>query len=145
MTSGIDILVVDDDLELERLIQRFLTLQGYDVETVSSPLVAMERVRQKKFHIAIIDIVMPEMDGLELLQRLHGYDPLLQIIVITGYGTLPRAVTALENGATDFLLKPFEGMDELGEAIRLCEEKIRRWHLRLRNVVALKKVQRGSE
>ena len=145
MMTALQIIVVDDDEDLLRLIQRFLVLQGNEVETFTSPLLALERVRQKKFDIALIDLVMPEMDGLELLHKLRQFDPLQQVIVITGYGSLPRAVTALEEGAADFLLKPFETLDELAEAISLCKDKQQRWQKCLRNIVVRQKEERRGE
>lgn len=100
--------------------------EGYQVEVANSALTALMMTERNKYHIVISDLLMPDMDGLELLQALRKRDPLIQVVIMTAGVTMNRAISALELGAADFILKPIE-MEELVMVIRLCEAKIKRW------------------
>lgn len=132
MYPDVKILVVDDEASVLSMMKQVLELQGYEVRTVSSPLVALEMLRKEKYHIVVTDISMPEMDGLDLLQAIRAFDPLIQVVVMTGQSTMQKAIKALEHGATEYLLKPFSDVEKLLQAIKLCEEKLHRWWDRLR-------------
>ncbi|MBC9785300.1 response regulator [Heliobacillus mobilis] len=127
MYPEIQILLVDDEEELVLSLQRILQLEGYSADYTTSPLTAIEKIKEKKYHIVLADIVMPEMDGIELLAALKAYDPLVQVIMMTGYSTMDKTVRCLEKGANDYLLKPFPDLDRVMEAVRLSEAKLRRW------------------
>lgn len=132
MYPAIRILIVDDEEAILIMMKKVLETEGYEVKGVSSPLVALEIIRKEKYHIVITDISMPEMDGLELLQKVRALDPLVQVVVITGQSTMQKAIRALEYGATEYLLKPFPDVEKLIHAVKLCEEKLHRWWDRIR-------------
>lgn len=132
MYPAVKILVVDDEESILAMAKQVLELEGYEVRTVSSPLAALEMLHKEKYHIVVTDISMPEMDGLELLQAIRAFDPLIQVVVMTGQSTMQKAIKALEHGATEYLLKPFAEVEKLLQAIKLCEEKLHRWWDRLR-------------
>ncbi|MBM7865843.1 response regulator [Heliobacterium gestii] len=121
------VLLIDDEEELCISLQRILQLEGFAAAYTTSPLKAMEMVKARKYHIILADIVMPEMDGIELLAAIKAYDPLAQVIMMTGYSTMDKTVRCLEKGANDYLLKPFSDLDKVIEAVRLSEAKLRRW------------------
>jgi len=103
------LLVVDDDANLAATIRDFLQQEGYCVETALSPAEALEvQARNSRLCIALVDLVMPAMDGLELMDRLHEHDPELAVIIMTGYGTIETAVEAIKRGAEDYVTKPFD-------------------------------------
>jgi DNA-binding NtrC family response regulator len=106
------ILIVDDEEGMRRLLSRVLTREGYETSTVANGVEALRLVASERFDLVVTDIKMPEMDGLQLLQELKAFEPLLPIIVITAYGTIENAVQALRSGAYDYIAKPFE-VDEI--------------------------------
>lgn len=126
------LLIVDDEEELAKALERVLALEGYEVSSVTCPLKALEIITQTKVHIVLTDIVMPGMDGIELLNAIRKFDPLTQVIMMSGYSTMDKTVQCLENGATDYLIKPFSSFDEVIEAVKLAEAKLNRWQISMR-------------
>jgi two-component system response regulator HydG len=102
-----NILVVDDEAVITDSLAHWLTEDGYVVGTAGSAAEALRRLQERSWDLAILDIKMPGMDGLELQHRLHEIDPLLQVIVMTGYASVDGAVLAMKQGAYDYLPKPF--------------------------------------
>lgn len=121
------ILLVDDEEDMLSSLGTYLELQGYETVSTSDPLQAIDMVALKKFHVAICDINMPGMNGIELLKKLKKSWPSLQVVMMTGYGTLEKAIDCLEAGACEFILKPFDDIDEIGEIINLTFQRISRW------------------
>lgn len=103
------ILVVDDDPEMVSALEELLQRAGYDVITAISGKEAVEKtMSDPDIDVALIDLVMPMMDGFELITRLHDINPDIEIIMITGHGTIQTAVEAIKRGARDFIIKPFD-------------------------------------
>ncbi|MCK9175334.1 MAG: sigma-54 dependent transcriptional regulator [Desulforhopalus sp.] len=103
------LLIVDDEKDLLILLRKVLTKKcTCDVSIVQSGVEALEKITTWHPDVIITDIVMPDMDGLELLARVSELDRTVSIVIMTGYGTIEMAVTALKNGAYDFLEKPFD-------------------------------------
>ncbi|MDA0999902.1 MAG: response regulator [bacterium] len=121
------ILLVDDEEEILSSLATYLELRGYETVATSDPLQAIDLVALKKFHVAICDINMPEMNGIDLLRNLKKNWPSLQILIMTGYGTLEKAIDCLEAGASEFIMKPFEDLEEIGEIVDLTIQRISRW------------------
>lgn len=126
------LLIVDDEEELGKALERVLAMEGYDTESVTCPLKALEIIQEKKIHIVLTDIVMPGMDGIELLVAIRKFDPLVQVIMMTGNSTMDKTVQCLEHGAIDYLIKPFASFDEVIEAVKLAEVKLNRWQISMR-------------
>lgn len=93
---------------MRRLLGRVLSRAGYETFTVGSGAEALRLVANERFDLVVTDIKMPEMDGLQLLEKLKEFEPSLPIIVMTAYGTIENAVQALRFGAYDYIAKPFE-------------------------------------
>ena len=110
------ILVVDDEPRIVRLCTQILTELGYSVQGVHSGLEALTRLRAEAFDLLVVDIKMPDVDGLLVLRLARELDPNLTAVVITGSATMGRAIEALQAGARGFILKPF-GFDELVSTI----------------------------
>jgi DNA-binding NtrC family response regulator len=106
--KNISILAVDDDDEFRAVVTRRFQRRGYEVEHTGSPLQAIAKAEQKHFDVAILDIAMPEMDGIQLLERLRQLNPDIQAIMLTGQGTIETAIRAMKLGACDYLTKPCE-------------------------------------
>jgi two-component system NtrC family response regulator len=101
------ILVVDDDQAILSIYELVLTEQNMLVTSCNSAINALELIAKQTFNLLLVDLRMPEMDGMELLRKALNINPSLQVIVITGHGTVESAVTAMKFGAFDYLAKPF--------------------------------------
>ncbi|MFP5212244.1 MAG: sigma-54-dependent transcriptional regulator [Acidobacteriota bacterium] len=104
------LLIVDDEPDMLKGLKRVLSLDLGDVEitTASSPGEALEIVRREPIDLVLTDIRMPEMSGLDLLERMLKIDQWLTVVVMTAYGSIETAVEAMRRGAYDFVTKPFE-------------------------------------
>jgi two-component system sensor histidine kinase/response regulator len=112
-TNGIKILVIDDEPGIREGCRRALVPQGYAVQTAENGEEGMKLVLSDGFDLALIDVMMPGTSGLELISMIHGHDPDTVCIIITGYATVELAVSAIKQGAYDFLTKPFTTDDLL--------------------------------
>ncbi len=111
-----DILVVDDELLLRDVLYDYLTRQGFSVFLAASGEKAVELARKQRFHLALVDIKMPGMSGLEVTIELKKLDPRLLIVIMTGYPSLNSAVSAIKSGAAEYIVKPFR-LEELKRII----------------------------
>lgn len=118
----IAILTVDDDEQFRGVVTRRFQRRGYDVAQTGSPTEAASLAEQRHFDVAIVEIAMPEMDGVQLLARLRTIDPNTQVIMLTGQGTIETAIRAMKLGAYDYLTKPCE-LAELEVQVERAYEK----------------------
>jgi DNA-binding NtrC family response regulator len=124
MMETFKILIVDDESSIQKRCVRLLAKEGYEVVGVSNGDAAIKMLEDQGviFDLLIVDIRMPGMDGLELLQRVKALDPAVEVIMMTGYSTVDSAVKAMKWGAYEYLTKPFEA-DELLHVVRNAFEK----------------------
>jgi len=120
----IRVLIVDDEKDIRDGSERILTRIGFGVRQASRGDEALEILSKEKASIILLDLKMPGMDGMEVLDRIHRMDPGILVIVITGYATVQTAIEAMKQGAYDFIPKPFEP-DQLRIVVRRAHEKIR--------------------
>src|SRR5581483_4321229 len=107
--TGPEILVVDDDRELAETLRDLLVAEGYAVAMALSGSEAIATYEQNpQIAAALVDLVMPQRDGMALMEALHARNPSLPIIIMTGFGTIETAVNAMKRGAEDYLTKPFD-------------------------------------
>jgi DNA-binding NtrC family response regulator len=106
------VLVVDDESSQRELLAGFLKKRGYTVTTAASGVEAVEKNATTGFDLVILDLKMPELDGIETIVRMKEIDPETYFVVLTGYGTVESAVRAMKSGAYDYLNKPVN-LDEL--------------------------------
>jgi len=123
------ILVVDDEDPQRQQLAGFLEKQGFSVATAESGIQAMSLCRDKYFELALIDLKMPGMDGIELLKRLRELNPEIQVIMMTAYGTVETAVEAMKLGAYHYVNKPIN-LDEIKLNI---SKALERYHLLMEN------------
>ncbi len=102
------ILVVDDETQISDLLRDFLTQEGYQVFTAANGVEALSLGKENRLDLALLDLKMPGMDGIELFQKLREVKKDIGVIILTGYGTLKTAKQAMRLGAYDYLTKPFE-------------------------------------
>jgi len=128
-----NILVVDDEVAIRRALERFLTSLGYQVWGVGSAEDALKVVDKEVIDLALIDLVMPQMDGVELIRRIKVVSSNIVPIVMTAYGTITSAVEAMRAGAYHYLTKPFE-LDDIASLIETALEhqqlKEENWYLK---------------
>ena len=129
MTASI--LVVDDEPAIQDILNWALSAEGYRVTTAGNGKEALARVEHEDFDVIVTDIVMPGIDGLEVLERSRVLNPRAAVIVMTAYAALDTAIAALRRGASDYLEKPFS-VDLLKERVqRLLQYRETLWKDRL--------------
>jgi len=106
-TKG-NILIVDDELIVRDSLSKWFREEGYEVGTADSARQALALLAQQNWDVALVDIKMPDVDGIELQGRFHEVRPDLLVIIMTGYASVETAVAALKNGAYDYVVKPFD-------------------------------------
>lgn len=125
-----DILFVDDDRAILEIVREYLAEIGYHVDVVDNGLAALERIKEKPYHIVFTDIKMPDIDGLELLSAIKEYRPETEVIIVTGHGSMESAIQAMKYGSYDYLQKPFKLnvlkiiIDRILDEKKLKQEKI---------------------
>ena len=118
----IKVLVAEDEQNLGSILESFLTGRGYSVTTTRDGRAALAALRAEAFDVALLDIVMPEVDGLEVLRQVREEPTPPEVIIITGNGTIETAITAIKLGAYDYLSKPYR-MAEIDVLVRRAWEK----------------------
>jgi two-component system response regulator PilR (NtrC family) len=133
------VLVVDDDQSLREFLAITLSREGFEVETAASGPAALEKVAEVPIDLALVDLKMPGMDGLETLRRLKEANETISVVIVTAFSTTTTAIQALKEGAYDYLIKPFK-VDELKLVVqKALEERRLRWeNLRLRREIELR-------
>jgi DNA-binding NtrC family response regulator len=122
MNSKINLFIVDDEPEFGRMLQKVFPQDKYAVTVFSSGYQVLEAVRTTEYDVGLIDIRMPDMNGVELLKRLKEGNVMTELIVLTGRGSIPSALEATRLGCYDYLTKPAR-LDELEIAIQKAYEK----------------------
>ncbi|MBI4657204.1 MAG: response regulator [Elusimicrobia bacterium] len=120
MNHKAKILVVDDEQHIVLMLSDGLKQRGYKVETAFNGKEAVSKAGREEFDVAIIDIKMPEMDGIAALGEIKKMNPEVEVIMATGYGTMGTAVESMRKGAFDYVHKPFE----LSEIVRVVERAV---------------------
>ncbi|RJQ46080.1 MAG: response regulator [Nitrospiraceae bacterium] len=105
--SEFRMLVADDDVMVRDVIVKFLSGQGYSVITANDGLEALQLLRLEDIHLVLTDLRMPGADGMEILRTAVRINPKIAVVVITAYGTLDTALEAVNEGAFDYVAKPF--------------------------------------
>lgn len=123
MTPNFPVILVDDDAALRRATRQTLELAGLTVSDFASAAEALTVIDAEFSGVIVSDVRMPHMDGLEFFARLKTIDPDLSVILITGHGDIPMAVQAIQNGAYDFISKPFSTERLVHSLIRAAEKR----------------------
>jgi DNA-binding NtrC family response regulator len=114
------ILIVDDDEDIRKVLTTILEDEGYIVESVGTAKKAIAKTGKKFYNLALIDIRLPDMEGIELLTRMKDATPKMRKIIITGYPTLQNAVEAVNRGADAYIIKPFD----MKKSLRTIKEEL---------------------
>ncbi|MFQ6036245.1 MAG: sigma-54-dependent transcriptional regulator [Sedimentisphaerales bacterium] len=138
MSRTANILVVEDDTAMRQSCAKLFRLEGYGVVEASSGADALDRIREQgDIDIVLTDIKMPGMDGMTLLKEIKSLDRRIEVVLMTGYGSIKNAVEAMKHGAVDYITKPFDTNELLltvGKIIKLSglQKEVRRLRSELR-------------
>jgi len=131
------LLIVDDELIVRDSLSKWFREEGYEVTAAESAQDALAKMAQQHFDLALVDIKMPGTDGVELQRRMREIDSEMVVIIMTGYASVETAVTALKNGAYDYVSKPFDPED-IAHTLRnaLAHREAVRDNVKLRETLA---------
>ena len=108
------IAIIDDEQDILDTLERFLLRsEKFEIETFSNPKNALESVKQGKFDLVLLDIMMPQMNGLDFLDEVKTTNPNQKIIMMTAYSTVDKVIKANKTGATDYVTKPFVSLRDV--------------------------------
>src|SRR5579863_7192880 len=102
------VLIIDDEAAIRESLETLLEMEGYGVESADSGELGLARIGEQSFDLVLLDLALPDRNGMELLAEIHAQDPQLSIIMITAYGTVENAVKAMQVGAANFIQKPWD-------------------------------------
>ncbi len=136
MNAKGSILIVDDEPSVRDSLDRWFRDDGYEVGVAEGANDALTRLAERRWDLALLDIRMRGTDGIELQRRIHELDPELVVIMMTGYASVDTAVTALKNGAYDYITKPLDP-DDVAHLVQnaLAHRRSREENARLREIV----------
>lgn len=117
-----NVLLVDDEKKFLDVLSQRLGTRGVDAETATSGEDALVKMKNRSFDVIILDVMMPGMGGIETLKRIRKENPEVQIIMLTGQGTIDKAVEAMKEGAIEFLEKPAD-IDTLMDKIAKARDR----------------------
>src|SRR5574342_211551 len=117
------ILVVDDEPALLRALESLLRKKGHEVVALDSPIQATQQLAQEDFDVALLDIKMPDLSGLELLSAVKNRRPEVEVVMMTGHATVETALAAVKSGAYDYLTKPFEDVELVARSVAKAIER----------------------
>jgi len=116
------VLVVDDEVAFADNIAKLISKRGYEVTTVNNGQSAVEALDESDFDIIILDLKMPGLDGLATLKLIKGKRPGVEVIILTGHGSMDSGIDGIQLGAFDFIMKPVR-FEDLHEKIRQAYQR----------------------
>lgn len=116
------ILLVDDEVAFTKNLAMLLSKRGYEVKAVHDGASAIRSIDEDDFDVVLLDLKMPGMNGIETLKVIKHRKPLLEVIILTGHGSVDSAIDGVEQGAFDYAMKPF-AIADLNERIRQAFER----------------------
>jgi two-component system OmpR family response regulator len=119
---SVRILIVDDDKEIRDFMQSLLEKDGFVVKTLGDPTLVEDEIRQGDYHVMILDLMMPKMDGIEVLKKIRAIDSDIAVIIFTAHPNLDSAVASMKLDAVDYIKKPFN-VDEFREVLTRVMKK----------------------
>src|SRR5437588_727889 len=117
------ILIIDDEAEIRESLQTLLEFEGYEVETAANGSQGLSKLGDRPFDLVLLDLALPDRNGLELLPEIRTIDPQIAVIMITAYGTVEDAVRAMQSGAANFLQKPWDHEKLLADVLAVVARR----------------------
>jgi DNA-binding NtrC family response regulator len=116
------ILVVDDDQDVCEYLHDFLASEGYSVTVVNDPTATLETLKQAEYHVVVLDLMMPKINGIDLLGQIRQQDDDIAVIILTGYPSLETATSSIEHEVSAYIKKPFS-ISEFRDSIHRIAKK----------------------
>lgn len=123
VVPAVRVLVVDDDPSIGEYVETVLGKEGFEVGRISDPSLAEGEVKDGGYHAVVLDVMMPGLDGLEVLRRIRRVDDDVAVVMMTGHPSLETAVQAMKLDAVDYVKKPFEPDDLRAALDRIVKKK----------------------
>ena len=118
MDKKYSIAIIDDEVEILNLLSRFLSRNPkFSVSNYANPLAALESLNMSSYDIILLDIMMPQMNGLEVLEKIKEKNENQKVIMMTAYSTLDKVLKSHKEGATNYVMKPFDSLQHLEKKI----------------------------
>jgi response regulator RpfG family c-di-GMP phosphodiesterase len=135
------ILVVDDEKVIREILADFLNMEGYVVHTVEDGAEALKELHRRSYNLVISDLKMPNMGGLELIQKITEESLPVLTVIMTGFGTVETAIEAMKKGAYDYILKPFK-VEEVVHIVQrgLDRQRLQHENIRLKDALSIYKI-----
>src|ERR1041385_742613 len=135
------VLVVDDEKVIREILSDFLTMEGYIVRTVEDGEAALRELQRRTYNMVISDLKMPNMGGLQLLEKIAEENLNVLTVIMTGFGTVETAIEAMKKGAYDYILKPFK-VEEVVHIVQrgLDRQRLQHENIRLKDALAIYKI-----
>jgi len=121
------VLHVDDDPALTALVAAYLQHHGYQTLSCHDPRKALQELQRHHVRVVLLDIDMPDVNGMELLEQIKAYDGGIQVVMLTGLVSMQTALQSLHRGAEACCFKPITDLHPLLNAVQACFEKLQRW------------------
>ncbi len=122
-SAKLSVLVVDDDPDILEYLQDFLGAEGFDVTTLADPSLAVERIRDEVFHLVVLDLMMPKVSGMDLLQQIRAVDDDIAVIILTGHPSLDTATASIQHEVSAYIHKPFTPAEFRDVIARIAKKK----------------------
>lgn len=117
-----DVLIVDDEKEMRQMLSRLLRIEGFNTKESSMAKEGIDMLKQNSFHCILCDVKLPDGYGVDLVKVFKGINPLTEIVLLTAYGKVNDGVTAIKNGAFDYLLKGEDNDRIIQTVTNACEK-----------------------
>ena len=118
MNKKYQIAIVDDETEILDLLNRFLSRNpNFSISSFSNLVTALEPINEGKYDLVMLDIMMPQMNGIDVLEKIKNKNDKQKVIMMTAYSTLDKVLKAHKVGATNYVMKPFSSLDSLEKKI----------------------------
>jgi response regulator RpfG family c-di-GMP phosphodiesterase len=140
-TDKPSILVVDDERVIREILSDFLSVEGYVVRTVEDGVEALKELQRRSYNLVISDLKMPNMNGLELIERITALGIPVLTVIMTGFGTVETAIEAMKQGAYDYILKPFK-VEEVVHIVQrgLDRQRLQHENIRLKDALSIYRI-----
>ncbi|MDY6842966.1 MAG: response regulator [Thermodesulfobacteriota bacterium] len=123
MKNKLKILIVEDEKDCREMLEELLTSSGFIVEAAKDGTEGIIRLEKEEYDLVITDLMMPQVNGIDVLRTAKKINPHAQVIIVTGFASLETALQAIKEGAYDYIMKPFK-LEEVVKAVNNASEKV---------------------